>query len=140
MPLLKVSAKGLTIKHGSAATPTTLLTGVESLGINLGDVELIEVTTHESTQREYVDGGLRDTPEIPITLTYDSADTGHEAIRAAHAARTLYYLTFVEPGAGAAQWACSGYFTRAEIPKSGVREALKLELNFKVKSAETFTQ
>lgn len=140
MPLVKISAKGLTIKHGTSAAPSTSLTGVDSVGINLGDVELLEVTTHESTQREYVDSGLRDTPEIPLTLIYDPTDTGHEAIRAAHAARTLYYLTFVSPDSGTAQWACSGYFTRAEIPKSGVREALKLELNFKVKSAETFTQ
>jgi hypothetical protein len=140
MPLVKISAKGLNIKHGTTASPSTLLTGVESVGINLGDVELIEVTTHDSTQREYVDSGLRDTPEIPIVLTYDPTDAGHEAIRAAHAARTLYYLTLTSPDTGAAAWACSGYFTRAEIPASGVRDALKLNLTYKVKSAETFTQ
>lgn len=140
MPLVKISGKGLTVKHGATAAPTTSLTGLESLGFNPGDVELIEVTTHESTQREYVDSGLRDTPEITGVIVYDPTDAGHEALRAAHAARTLYYLTVVLPDSGAAQWACSGYFTKFEIPSTSAKDALKANFTFKVKSAETFTQ
>lgn len=140
MPLVKISGKGITVKHGATASPTTALTGLESLGLNQGDVELLEVTTHESTQREYVDSGLRDTPEISGVIVYDPTDAGHEAIRAAHAARTLYYVTIVLPDSGTAQWACSGYFTKFEIPSVGVRDALKANFTFKVKTAETFTQ
>lgn len=140
MSLVKISGKGIKLKHGSTATPTTDLGGLDSVGFNPGDVELIETTTHESTQREYVDSGLRDTPEITAVILYDPTDTGHEAIRAAHAARTLYFVTLVLPDAGTAQWACSGYFTKFEIPSTGPREALKVNFTFKVKTAETFTQ
>lgn len=140
MPLVKISGKGIKLKHGTSATPTTELGGIESVAFNPGDVELIEVTTHESTQREYVDSGLRDTPEISGVILYDPTDTGHESLRAAHAARTLYYLTIILPDGGTAQWACSGYFTKFEIPSTGVREALKVNFTFKVKTAETFTQ
>lgn len=139
--MAKISAKGMIVKHGTSATPTDVLANVRSVGFNQGARDQIDVTTHDSSvTMEHVDSGLRETPEIELTIIYDPANVGHEAIRAAHAAGTLYYLTVVLPDAGAAQWAASGHVTQFSIPSRGPKDALEANITFKAKVAETFTQ
>lgn len=138
----RISTKGTVIKHGASATPTTTLAGVRSITPGDGLRELIDATCHDSsTTKEYIKAPLRDTFSLSITLAYDPADTGHEAIRAAHAAGTLYYLTMVLPDAGAAQWELSGYLTGFSVgalnPTTGLLEAT---VAYKAIAAETFTQ
>jgi hypothetical protein len=83
---------------------------------------------------------LRDSCSLDITIEYDPANTGHEAVRAAHAAGTLYYFTLVLPDAGTAQWALSGYITSFNIPTMSVNGSLKATIGFKAITADTFTQ
>lgn len=138
----RIATKGTVIKHGVSATPTTTLAGVRNVVPADGARALIEASCHDSTDtKEYIKAPLRDTMALGITIAYDPADTGHEAIRAAHAAGTLYYLTLVLPDAGSAQWALSGYITSfipAQLnPDTGLLESV---FQFKAISAETFTQ
>lgn len=138
--MAKISAKGSVIKHGATATPTDTLAAVRSISFNQGDREQIDTTTHDSeTTKEYVDSKLRETPSLEFTLVYDPANTGHEAIRAAHAAGTLYYLTLVLPDAGSAQWAMSGYITGFSLPSLATNAALEATVFFKALAAESFT-
>jgi predicted secreted protein len=138
--MIKISAKGMILKIATTATPTTSLLGLRTIGFNQGAREQIDVTTHDSTvTKEHVDSGLRDTPEIGLTLIYDPADTIHELVRAAHAAGTLVYFTIVLPDTGAAAWACSGHVTQFEIPNRGVGDPLEANITLKAKVAETFT-
>lgn len=140
MPYTKISAKGSTVKHGASATPTTVLDGVETIGVNQGDRQMIDFTSHSSTvTMEYKDSGLRDTSEIEVAGFYDPDDTGWEAIRAAHAAGTLYYITVGWPSTGLPTWAASGYITRFNVPPAGARDALRANFTFKAITAETFT-
>lgn len=147
MPYQKYAAKGVIIKFGTAATPTAVVSGIESVGINLGERGLVETTTHDSTTtRDYEDSKLRDTEEITATIVYDPADAVHEALRAAHATGAAgnsgnpYYLTLVLPDAGAAQWAASGFVTRFEVPNLGAaNDPLRASFTFKAKSVSTFT-
>jgi len=138
--MAKISAKGAIIKHATTATPTVDLTQVRSISFNQGDREQIDTTTHDSTTtKEHVDSKLRETPTLEVTIIYDPAVAGHEAIRAAHAAGTLYYITLVLPDAGAAQWAMSGYITSFNIPAMTTNAALEATFSFKANVAETFT-
>ncbi len=141
MPYIKISAKGSTIKHGSSAAPTAVLDGVESIGLNQGDRVLLDFTSHQSASTfEWKDSGLRDTSEFDVSGFYDPDDTtGWEAIRAAHAAGTLYYHTLVWPSAGLPAWAASGYITRFNVPPAGAKDPLRANYSFKAITAETFT-
>lgn len=137
----KISAKGVKIKHGTSANPTDVLAHLDTVTINVGDRELIDVTTHDSPggTREFVDSGVRDTTELEVAIKYAPGNAGHEAIRAAHAAGTLYYHTLIMPDAGEAQWTAAGYITKFNVPNGGVVEGLKATYTFKAKGAETFT-
>lgn len=138
---VKYSAKGVLIKHGLTAAPATNLAQVKSVGISVGDVSLVDVTTHDSaTTKDYVHPLLRDTASFDITLEWDPADVGHEAVRAAHAAGTLYYFTAVMPDADAAQWALSGYITSFSPPTLTPEGALEVTLKYKAKTVDTYTQ
>lgn len=136
----KISAKGIIVKYGTSANPTNVLANVKTIGFNQGAREMIDVTTHDSTtSKQYVDGGLRETAEIELSLVYDPADTGAEALRGYHAAGTLCYIVVVLPDTGAAQWEAAGHITQFNIPARGVNDALEANITFKAKSVDTFT-
>lgn len=140
MPVTKISAKGTKLKIALTATPTTELTELQSIGLDQGERDQIDMTSHSSTvTEEFTDSGLRKTVGISGVIFYDPADTIHELLRAAHAAGTLVYATLVLPDAGNAQWACSGYVTAFSIPDRGPKDPLIANFAIKAKTAETFT-
>lgn len=137
----RIATKGAIIKHAATATPTVTLAGVRSVQMNGGERGMIESTCHDSTTREYIVAPLADTFGLTITVAHDPADTGHEAIRAAQAAGTLYYLTLILPDTGAAQWALSGYFTGYTPAQASPTDGLlECTFTFKANAAATFTQ
>lgn len=138
----RIATKGALIKHGATASPSTNLAGVRGVSVGDGQRQMIDATCHDSTTTtEYISAPLRDTQSLTVTLAHDPADTGHEAIRAAYAANTKYFITVVLPDVGAAQWAFSGYVTSflpAQLnPTTGLLEST---FTYKADSAETFTQ
>jgi hypothetical protein len=138
----RIATKGTVIKHGPSATPTTPLAGIRSITPSDGLRAMIGATCHDSaTTDEYIKRPIRDTLGLTVTLAHDPADTGHEAIRAAWAAGTLYYFVLALPDAGAAQWELFGYITSfldAQMnAETGLLEAV---FQFKASGAETFTQ
>lgn len=140
MPV-KYPAKGTQVKHGASAAPTTVLGQLKSANISPGMRTLIESTTHDNTvTKSYVDSGLRDTPDLDMTVVLDPADTGHEAVRAAHAAGTPYFFTLILPDVGAAQWALSGIILEVSVPALTPQGLLEMTIKFKATSADTYTQ
>jgi hypothetical protein len=138
----RIAAKGAIVKHGSSASPSTALAGIRSVSVSDGAREMINATCHDSSDtKEYISAPLRDTLGLTVTLAHDPADSGHEAIRAAYAANTPYFLTLVLPDAGAAQWALSGVIT-SFLPAQLNAETGLLEsaFTFKATVAETFEQ
>jgi hypothetical protein len=136
------STKGAVVKHGTSATPSTVLAGVRSVGKTGGERGMIDATCHDSSNtKEYIKGPLRDTLGLTITIAHDPADAGHEAIRAAHAAGTLYYFTLVLPEAGLAEYALSGTITSfLEGQLSAEDGVFETVITYKAHGAETFTQ
>jgi hypothetical protein len=138
----RIATKGAVIKHGASATPSTALAGIRAITPGGGQRQMINATCHDSsTDMEYIKAPLKDTKELTVVIAYDPADTGHEAIRAAYEAGTLYYLTLVLPDTGAAQWEKSGTVTSflpAQLnPETGLLESI---FTFKAHGASTFTQ
>lgn len=138
--MAKIAALGAIVKYGASASPTTELAQVKSVSFEQGSREQIDMTTHDNTvTKEYKDAKLRDTASVEITILYDPANSGHEAIRAAHAAGTLYYITLVLPDTGAAQFAMSGYFTDFSISPLVTNGAIEATIRYKANAADTFT-
>lgn len=140
--MAKIAAKGAVVKSGSAATPTTSLTQVKSVSLTIGAREMLGATTHDSaTTKDYLASPLRDTNGVEIELIYDPSDATHEAVRAAHAAGTLWYFTLVLPDAGTAQWAMSGYITDFSVPSLDPETGVVTStLSYKANAVDTFTQ
>jgi hypothetical protein len=140
--MAKYATKGVIVKTGNAATPTTSLANVISAVFTPGKRDMIKVTTHDSTSTdEYIPRPLRDTGEGKIVIAWDPANSTHEDVRAAHAAGTKWYFTKVLPDSGAAQWAVSCYITDFQPgdfdAENGRMEATIL---FKADTVETYTQ
>lgn len=138
----RIATKGAIIKHGASSSPTTAIPGIRSIQVSGGERAMINATCHDSSSTlEYIAAPLRDTLTLTVTLAHDPADTEHEALRAAYAAKTLEYQTIVLPDAGTAQWALSGYITSflsGQLnPETGLLETV---YTFKAIGAETFTQ
>jgi hypothetical protein len=137
----KISAKGMILKFGATASPTTAVPFIDALGIDPGDRDHIDVTSHDSTTTmEHVDSGLRETPLITGSIFYDPTNAVHESIRAAHAAGTPIYATVVAPDTGAAAWACYGTVEQFKIPDRKPKDPLVANFAIKAMSADTFTQ
>lgn len=139
MSAVKYSAKGWIIKHGTSAAPTDVVANCESIGIDDGEVGMLDVTTHD-TGKAHIPSGVTETDEVELDLLLDPDDTVHEAIRANKAARTLSYLTLIAPNSGAAKWEYSGYWTKISKPKMGVESKLIQTCKFKANTAHTYTQ
>jgi hypothetical protein len=90
----RIASKGAIAKYAATATPTNVIPGVRSVAVTVGSRAVIDSTCHDSTTtKEYIPAPLRDTNSVDITVAHDPANSHHEAIRAAHAAGTLHYLT-----------------------------------------------
>jgi len=139
--MAKYKAKGVIVKAGLSASPTAVASQMAEVSFNLGDRSLIDVTTHDTTNvKDYIDSGLRETPELDLTHVYDPDDAVHEIIRAAHAAGTLLYVTLILPNAGAAQWVLSGIVTSFNIPSAAPGGSLQMSWKFKATSVDSYTQ
>jgi predicted secreted protein len=137
--MAKVKAKGTTIKYGATASPTTTIPALADIELTLGDREVIDATTHDSTGgKEYLDSGLRETPTLSARVKLDPADTAHEFIRASHSSGATVYITVVLPDAGSAQFAMSGVIQGYNV-SAPVNGTLDCSFTFKALTVEAFT-
>ena len=133
----KFAAKGAILK----ITVATVLTPVPNCGdisINLGSVDRIDVTTHDSagSTREYLNTWLGE-GEISTTLKYDPANATHEAIRAALNGAAVSWSVIL-PDAGAATFAFNAHVTAFSV-SAAVDGSLDASVTIKTTGAITFT-
>lgn len=137
----KIPSFGVILKAAATATPTVSIPGLKDVSFGGGERAMIDSTTQDNTAtKTYVPHPLRDVRSLEFNIAYDPADTVHERMRAAHAAKTLEYITVILPDAGAAAWAMSGYYTKFGLPSIGLDGLLESAIAFQAVSAETFTQ
>lgn len=139
--MAKNPGHGTIVKHGTSVSPTDVLANVKSIKIDAGEYGEIDVTTLDSaTVEDWLLTPLRKCDGLRIVIEWDPALAGHEAIRAAYAAKTTYYFTVVFNEAGAAQYAFVGKllaFTPEEIDAGS---SLRATIVFKANAASTYTQ
>lgn len=99
--MAKYKSKGITLEYENpAATWNTVGQIRGNLGPPSDNVQLIDVTTHDSTgaRMEYVTG-LIDSDEMSFELVLDPADTHHEYLRANVGSAVSFRITLTDTGA-----------------------------------------
>lgn len=82
---MAVLAHGAVVKLGDGATPEvfTAISGPMDITFNPGDTEKVDVTNHDSTAREYLQG-LAGDGECSYEVQYDTSVTIHKTLRDKH--------------------------------------------------------
>lgn len=70
----------------------TDIKGLTDINLNGADLPTIDITTHDSTAREYVPG-LKDYGTLEISGKFDPADGGQDALRAAVGTSAAFVVT-----------------------------------------------
>lgn len=136
----KIKAKGVILKYGDSAVPTTTIPQTAEISMDLGQWDRMNITTHDTSgkTKEY-DTVLKEPAGIDVNIMLDPADTAHAWLIAAHAAGTLKYLTVVFPDAGSAEWAFSGHVTNLNVPGLTPDGFINASFTFAANAAHTFT-
>lgn len=111
-----IKAKGVILKYGDAASPTTTITGKTSITTDLGQWDRVETTNHDTAgQTKTYDTTLKEPASMDVEIFMDPADTGHAWLIAAHSSGLAKYFEFILPDAGAAEFDITGHVTNLSI-------------------------
>lgn len=138
--MAKFTVKGTLFKHGTAGSaPTTTVTQNGNLSAELGEREMVDVTTNDSPSgvREFAANFLN-SANMTQEFLYDPDNVNHEALRAAHAGGTKISFGFTLPNTGAAIFYADGYVTNFSLPLD-MTSALMANFAFKATGPYTFT-
>lgn len=138
--MAKIKAKGVILKYGDSASPTTTIPQTADISMDAGAWDRADTTTHDTSGvvKNYITI-LREPASVDVSVLLDPADTAHEWVRASHASGDQKYLTLVLPDAGAAQFALRGHITNYAINSATVGGMLQASFTFAADSVETFT-
>lgn len=136
----KVKAKGVVIKYGDSAAPSTTIPQLAEISFDSGQWDRVDITTHDTSgvTKNY-DVTLKEPSSLDVRLMLDPADTAHAWLISSNISATVRYMTFILPDSGTAQWAMTGHVTALSI--SGLTPSGFVEASFSFSSsvADTFT-
>jgi hypothetical protein len=114
--MAKIKAKGVVLKYGDTASPTTTLAQHTDVSVDLGQWDRNDVTTHTTTgsTKEY-DTTLKEPVSVDVQGLLDPALADHAWLIGAHAAGTAKFFILVLPDAGAAEFVFSAQVTALSI-------------------------
>lgn len=141
--MAKFKTKGLVFKFETASPPTVVIAQLGDGELNLGEREgALDVTTHDNSTGEIdkLDVGFKEPWSFTAEIFFDPANTGHEAIRAAHASPAgTERGMIVLPDTGSAQITGLVRITSFTVPVP-VKGALKANITVEGMAAGTWTQ
>lgn len=141
--MAKIKSKGLVLKFETANPPTVVIAQLGDGTLNLGERSgALDVTSHDNSTGELdkLDDGFKEPFSFDGELFLDPANSGHEAIRAAHASPAgTERATVILPDTGAAQWTGPVRVKSFTIPVP-VKGVLKANISIEGMGAATFTQ
>jgi hypothetical protein len=136
----KIKAKGVVLKYGDTASPTTTITQTAEVTFDNGNWDRAETTTHDSSggTKTYVTT-LKEPSSVDVRVLLDPADTAHGWLIAAADSGAEKYLTMILPDAGAAQWAMIGHVTTLKTGALTPGGLIEASFTFASDQAHTFT-
>lgn len=141
--MAKFKTKGLQFKFEAANPPTVVIAQLGDGTLNLGEREaLLDVTSHDNStgETDHLDNGFKAPWSFDAEIYFDPANTGHEALRAAHASPGASDRGMVIiPDTGAAQITGPCRIKSFSVPVP-VKGALKAMISVEGLTAGTYTQ
>ena len=134
----------VSIGQGDAATVTDALDtfdaigGIDSVGAAEEKRDQVDVTTLDSTEREFING-IKDTPEISFELKYNASDAGQASAAAAFDSGQLRNFRIVYTSTPAKTAKFTGVVTEKPNPNvGGFGDALSATLTVQRRGAVTW--
>lgn len=138
--MAKVKAKGVVVKYGDSASPTTTIAQLAEVSYENGQWDRVETTTHDTSgaTKTYAPT-LKEPASLDVRVMLDPAGTDHAWLIAASDSGADKYMTFVLPDVGSAQWALSGNVTNMSISGLTPGGFIEARFTFSANAAHTFT-
>lgn len=139
--MAKVKAKGVVIKYGDSAAPTTTISQLAEVSFENGQWDRVETTTHDTSGavKTYAPT-LKEPSSLDVRVLLDPAGTDHNWLIGASDSGADKYMTFVLPDAGTAQWALVGNVTNMSIGGLTPGGLVEARFTFSANQAHTYTQ
>lgn len=136
----KIKAKGVVIKYGDTASPTTTIPQLAEVTFDNGQWDRAETTTHDTSglTKTYVTT-LKEPSSVDVRVFLDPADTAHAWLISAADGGGDKYLTVILPDAGTAQWALTGNVTNLKTSALTPGGLIEASFTFAGNAAHTFT-
>lgn len=136
----KIKAKGVVLKYGDSASPTTTIPQAAEVTFDNGSWDRAETTTHDSSggTKTYVTT-LKEPSSVDVRVLLDPADTAHAWLIAAADSGADKFLTLVLPDVGSAQWALTGNVTSLKTGALTPGGLIEASFTFASSAAHTFT-
>lgn len=138
--MAKVKAKGVIIKYGDSASPSTTIPQLAEVSYDNGQWDRQDTTTHDTSgSTKTYTTILKEASSANVRVMLDPADTAHAWVIAAADSGAEKYLTLILPDAGAAQWAMQGHVTNLSIGPLSPSGMVEASFTFNSSVAHTFT-
>lgn len=138
--MAKVKAKGVVLKYGDAADPSTTIAQHAEVSYDNGQWDRIDTTTHDTSgSTKTYTPTLKEPSSVDVRVLLDPALTDHAWIIAAADSGATKYLTLVLPDAGSAQWALVGNITNLSIGSLTPQGLVEASFTFASNASHTHT-
>lgn len=136
----KVKAKGVVLKYGDTASPSTTIAQHAEVSYDNGQWDRLETTTHDTSgSTKTYTTSLKEPSSVDVRVLLDPGLTDHAWLIAAADSGAEKYMTVILPDAGAAQWALVGHVTNLRIGPLTVSGHVEANFTFASSAAHTFT-
>ena len=126
--MAKTKSFGTTVSVGGAA-----IGGLTDISISGADVPAIDITTHDSTAKEFV-SGLIDWGTLELSGKFDAGNAGQDALRAGLGASAAFVVTL--PNASTISFSALIGGVSEEIP---LEDAVNFSVSCKITGAKTYS-
>ena len=137
--MARVKAKGIILKYGDSASPSTTIPQKADISYDAGSWDMLDGTNHDSGSTKVKEPGLKEPPSLNVNVLLDPGDTAHAWLVSANDSGALKYFTLVLPDTGAAQFVLSGYVQTLSIT-GPVNDYLKASFTIICAAAAVFSQ
>ena len=126
--MAKTKSHGTTVTVGGAS-----IGGLTDISISGADVPAIDITTHDSTAKEFV-SGLIDWGTLELTGKFDAANSGQDALRAGLGASAAFVVTL--PNAATISFTALIGGVSEDIP---LEDAVGFSVSCKITGAKSYS-
>lgn len=137
----KTKAKGVIIKYGDSAAPTTTIPSLAEVSFDNGQWDRVETTTHDTSgSTKTFATTLKEPASLDVRIILDPTDTAHDWLIDSSDSGAAVYMTLVLPDSGTATWALVGNITSLKTNAMATGNLIEVSFTFNGTASHTYTQ